>query len=129
MATKGKKSKVEPDTGIFDRSLDFIKDVSVKIKTEAQKTLKTTNLNIEVGLKKRNLKKKLSELGEITYGLIKAKKIKSEALKPVFDDAVKIENEISAAEELIKQVLRTDEGLRKKVEEEAEKAERAAAKA
>lgn len=97
---------------ILNKSIDFIKDLSVKVQQEASRTWKLSNLKIEMLGLKRKKNDKLKKLGEKTYSLIKKAKLNVRSLNSIYKELAEIEEKLSEKEEETKRVEKESLGTR-----------------
>lgn len=89
---------------ILNRSIDFIRDISVKVQQEASRTWKLSNIKMEMLKLKRKKNENLKKLGEKTFTLMSKSKLSARSLNRVYKELTKIEEQLREKEEETKQV-------------------------
>ncbi len=103
---------------ILNKSIDFIKDISVKVQQEASKTWKLSNIRIEILGLKRKKNDKLKRLGEETFRLMKRTKLSSRSLNKLYKELGEIEEQLREKREETRQVEREASEERKLSEQQ-----------
>ncbi len=97
---------------ILNKSIDFIKDISVKVQQEASKTWKLSNIRIEIMGLKRKKNDKLKKLGEKTFAYMKKTKLSPRSLNKLYREVTEIEEQLREKEKESKQVERETSGTK-----------------
>ena len=79
-------------------------EISSRVRSGAGRQWKLSNLRIEIGLLRRKRGRKLSELGQLTYELMRDDELDTPALRRLFDDVEDIDEEIDSRQRAIQEI-------------------------
>src|ERR1044072_844034 len=79
------KPQLEDDETLVDRSVTFLRELSRRLREQAGRKWKSTNLAIEVGLLRRRRRQWLLMLGQATFAMLQSGSVDADDLQEHFD--------------------------------------------
>jgi hypothetical protein len=96
--------ELDDDETFVDRSVSFVKQISQRLREQAGRRWRSTNLSVDAGLLRRRRRQALLSLGEAAYEMIRSDDLDLEELKAHADQVYGYERRILETEQQLDEV-------------------------
>src|SRR5437870_10326387 len=103
------RTEYQDDESIVDRSVSFFKDLGSRLREQAGRKWRSTNINLDIGLLRRRRRHWVLQLGQAAYEMMEKGDVDTAELRDYGDEIRALEQKIAAKQSLLNELEADDD--------------------